>query len=350
MLRFISILWIAGLLFLLSCDSRPGGIPSSGKMEKLLYDYHKAQASLEVASFESSTENEKYILSVLDKYGMDSEMFDSAMVWYNAHPDKLRAIYRNIETRLKAEDDELQAKVGTSEMTAIYDAGGDTTNLWTGASLIALRPNKLQNIEKFTLKADTSYHKKDRFILNADIKFIKEDHNSIGYVILSLSIHTKEGKVFSQTSQTSTNNIERIEVSQGSDSEISEVNGFFYYKSENKTKSLCVINGISLIRMHMPEEPIDTTTIDSLAIDSLEDNKPRMRDEYPDIPTVDISDSVPSSSSRGNKDRKNEVEDINIRRAPKDMRPQVPQQRRQSVQQSRGQNGQNQRNGYMPRR
>ena len=103
MLRVISILWFAGLLFLSSCDSRPGGVPSAGKMEKLLYDYHKTQASLEVASLESSTDNEKYILSVLDKYGLDSEMFDSAMVWYNAHPDKLRSIYRNIEARLKAE-------------------------------------------------------------------------------------------------------------------------------------------------------------------------------------------------------------------------------------------------------
>lgn len=350
MLRIILTFWLAGLIFLSSCDSRPGGIPSSGKMERLLYDYHKTQASLEVASLESSTENEKYMLAVLDKYGLDSEMFDSAMVWYNAHPDKLRAIYRNIEARLKAEDDELQAQVGTSEMTAIYDAGGDTTNLWTGVSLITLRPDKLQNLEKFTLKADTSYHKKDRFILNADIKLIKEDRNSIGYVIMSLSIRTKEGKVYSQTSQTSTSNIERVEISQSSDSEISEVSGFFYYKSDNKTKSLCVITGISLIRMHIPEEPADTTSLDSLVIDSLEDNKPRMRDEYPDIPTVDISDSVPTSSSGGKKDRKNEVEDIKIRRAPTDQRPQEPQQRRQSVQQSRGQNGQGRRNGYMPRR
>ena len=101
-------------LLVCSCSDRPDGVPSQGTMEDLLYDYHRAQALLEVASDEGGVDGEEYIMGVLDKYGMDSEMFDSAMIWYASNPDQLKDIYQNVEKRLKAEDEEMQAKVGSS--------------------------------------------------------------------------------------------------------------------------------------------------------------------------------------------------------------------------------------------
>ena len=35
-------------LLVCSCSDRPDGVPSKGTMEDLLYDYHRAQALLEV--------------------------------------------------------------------------------------------------------------------------------------------------------------------------------------------------------------------------------------------------------------------------------------------------------------
>ncbi len=336
---------IAYILFftfvmLLSCDSRPGGVPSRGKMEKLLYDYHKAQAAIDVSSTDNSVDNEKYMLGVLAKYGLDSEMFDSAMVWYSSHPDELRIIYKNLEERLKAEDDEMQAHVGTSEMTAIYSEGGDTTNIWSGASLIALRPDRLHNLERFTFKADTSYHKTDMFTLHADVKLIKEDQASDALLTTSLSIRTKNGKVFSQVSQTAANDIQQLTISQSSDSEIEEISGFFYFKGAESTKSVCIINGISLIRMHVPEVKPDTTSTDSLSGDSLIDEKPRMSEEYQDIPSVELNDSAPSEGP-GRSNRQNEVEQIQIEHAPSQGNRQGQHQRRLPVQQGRQGNNQN---------
>ncbi len=349
--HFIIILIVSAIL--LSCDGRPSGVPSKGKMERLLYDYHKTQAMLDVMSM-STTDNERYILGVLEKYGMDSEMFDSAMVWYNAHTKELREIYRNIEARLKAEDEELQAHVGTSEMTSIYIEGGDTTNLWNASSLIALRPDRLHNLERFTLKADTSYRRNDHFILLADTKFIKEAQTSFGILTMCLSIRTQDGKVYSQTSQTSNNEKLRIEVSQSSDSGISEISGYFYYKGENKTKSLCVINGISLIRMHVNDISADTTAVDSLSTDSMLNEKPRMNEESPDIPSIELSDSAPSTNQPEAQpirpSRKNEVEQIQIERTPTESGQEGPRRRRMSVQESRNQNNQNNRQATPSRR
>ena len=335
------------LLVMWSCDRRPSGIPSQGKMEDLLYDYYKAQSMFAVADNDNSVENEKYMLGVLEKYGLDSEMFDSAMVWYTSHPDQLQEIYRNIELRLKAEDEELQAQVGSSEMTALYSDGSDTTNLWNGATLMSLRPDRLHNLERFTLKADTGYHKNDYFHLNADVKIIKEDMNAESVLTMNLSIRTKDGKVYSQTSQTGTNDIQHLSISQSSDSEIDEISGYFYYKGDTKTKSVCIINGISLIRMHVAEAPSDTLSNDSLRDDSLRDTKPRMFDEYPDAGSIELSDSAPGSGP-GRSNRQNEVEQIKIEQAPQDDGQNDQRHRRISVQESRRQGNQGENRLYDP--
>ena len=327
-------------LLVCSCSDRPDGVPSKGTMEDLLYDYHRAQALLEVASDEGGVDGEEYIMGVLDKYGMDSEMFDSAMIWYASNPDQLKDIYQNVEKRLKAEDEEMQAKVGSSEMTAVYSDGGDTTNLWNGARLIVLRPQQLHCLEQFTLKADTSYRRTDHFILNADVKFIKEDRSIQTILYMCLSIKTKEGKVFSKICEPHSSSIQQLDVSQASESDIAEVSGFFYYKPEKTSKSICLINGISLIRMHI-QENTDTTGVASLASDSMViDSLPQMQDS-PDIPSIELSDSAPSGTQTPRKqiERRNEVEDIKIRRAPLEMHKNTPTQRRQSIQQGRGQNG-----------
>ena len=92
--------------------------------------------------------------------------------------------------------------------------------------------------------------------------------------------------------------------------------------------------------MHI-QENTDTTGVASLASDSMViDSLPQMQDS-PDIPSIELSDSAPSGTQTPRKqiERRNEVEDIKIRRAPLEMHKNTPTQRRQSIQQGRGQNG-----------
>lgn len=348
-MRFSLLISLFLSVMLFACDGRPSGVPSKGKMKRILYDYHKAQAMVGTTDQGEYINSEKLLLSVLDKHGIDSEMFDSAMVWYCENPDQLRSIYLDIEKKLKAEDEELQAKVGSAEMTSIYSEG-DTANIWTGAPLIVLRPQPLLCLERFTLKADTSYHPSDHFILNADVKFIKEDRSAGSTLYMALTLRNKEGKTYSQVIQPRGTSIQRIDISQESEQPITDISGFFYYKSEQAaTKSMCVINGISLIRMHV-KETADTLTTDSINADSIITDAPRQQDDSPVIPSVQLSDSAPSGSMtqpRKPVDRKNEVKDINIRRAP-DVKPTVPTQRRQSIQQGRQAQPQQQRQPQRP--
>ena len=322
--------------FLAACGGKPSGVPSKSRMRKILYDYHKAQAMVGTTNEGEYINSEKLLLSVLDKHGLDSEMFDSAMVWYCENPDQLQDIYKDLEKQLKAEDEELQAKVGSSEMTSIYSEG-DTANIWTGAKLIVLRPHPLMCLEQFKLKADSSYHHNDHFILNADVKFIKEDRSAGTTLYLSMTIKTKDGMTYSQICEPRGSSIQRIDISQASEEDISEINGFFYYKAEGNTKSMCVINGISLIRMHV-KEATDTTAIDSALTDTTElpAEGPRQNDDSPRIPSIELSDSAPTGSKAPKTpvNRRNEVQDIEIKKAP-ETKQQQPTQRRQSIQQGR---------------
>ena len=351
-----SIAMLLVLLLALSCSSRPGGVPSRGKMERLLYDYHRAQAIGDVMSKDSRF-NEECLLNVLDRYGMTSEMCDSAMIWYSGHPDELNKIYENLEKRLKAESEALLAQVGSSSMASIYE-GGDTTNLWAGSPLLVLRPQPLQNLEHFRITADSSYHKNDHFILNADIKFVCQDRNADKALYMCLAISTNNGKVYSQVIQPSTNNVQRIDLFQSSEAEISEVSGYFFFQSDEQSvrnKSLCIISGISLIRMHIAEVA-DSVSSDSTSVDSIVvDSQPSGVSDSPDIPTIEISDSVPEMSvSPKTGERKQEVEDIEIRHAPSTGMYGPPAQHRQSVQQGRRQpsqgNGTRPANGNRPAR
>ena len=332
-LLFISVAMIASAL--IACGGKPGGVPSKSRMRRILYDYHKAQAMVGTTNEGEYINSEKLLLSVLDKHGMDSEMFDSAMIWYCENPDQLQDIYKDLEKQLKAEDEELQAKVGSSEMTSIYSEG-DTANIWTGEKLIVLRPQPLMCLEQFKLKADSSYHHNDHFILNADVKFIKEDRSTGSTLYMSMTIKTKDGMTYSQICEPRGSSIQRIDISQASEEDISEINGFFYYKAEGNTKSMCIINGISLIRMHV-KEASDTTTTDTTLVDSAElETGPRQLDESPRIPSVELSDSAPTGSKtpKSPVNRRNEVQDIKIKKAP-ETNQQQPVQRRQSIQQGR---------------
>ena len=330
---------VLALLLVFSCGDRPGGVPSRGKMERLLYDYHRAQAIGDVMS-QDSRFNEECLLNVLDRYGMTSEMFDSAMIWYSGHPEELSKIYEHIEERMKSESEALLAQVGSSSMTAIYE-GGDTTNLWAGAPLIVLRPQPLQNLEHFRIQVDSSYHKNDHFILNADVKFICQDRNAEKSLNMCLAIPTDDEKVYSQVIQPSSSNIQRIDIFQSSEAQIKEISGFLFYQSDDQSgrnKSLCIISGISLIRMHIAEVS-DSTSNDSISADSIIiSDQPTGTSESPDIPTVEISDSVPEMNvATKGEERKQEVEKIEIRQAPSNGRIGLPAQRRQSVQQGRRQ-------------
>ena len=89
------ILLVGGLAVLCSCKpSIPRDVIDPDDMEDILYDYHLADAAANLNSDSTRFYNARlYQLAVLKKHGVTEAQFDSSMVYYTRHTEKLYAIY-----------------------------------------------------------------------------------------------------------------------------------------------------------------------------------------------------------------------------------------------------------------
>ena len=270
---------LALLMFLLmACDDRPKDVLSRGKMEDVLYDYHIMQGIIdELPSEEREAKAQDYINAVFEKHGITEAQFDSSIVYYNRHTKDLHKIYSNLKERYSTVNDEIQLVNGNNDMMAVFATGGDTTNLWNSAKLLALRNKDLLNRESFTIQADTSFRRQDQFILTLNPLFIRENQGDYDIQLhVGLSILYTSGKHAGMTRMLNTSGIQQLTLQTSPDEDIKTITGFFYYRGKKTTRNLCLIDNISLVRMHQkePEQPVQTDSVktDSLATDTL--NKP----------------------------------------------------------------------------
>lgn len=105
--------WVLVCLLLFSgCDSRPSDVLSRDKMADVLFDVHKADATIDVsAPYKGVADKQEYYNSVFRKWGVTKEEFDRSLDWYAEHPDLLLAIYDTLRSRA----DDLQNRVEAYE-------------------------------------------------------------------------------------------------------------------------------------------------------------------------------------------------------------------------------------------
>ena len=151
---FIAIMLVEA--FATSCDNTPS-IISSGEMEKILYDYHLADAMAQQAEGGYEKNAFEYRAAVLKKYNVSQGEFDSSMVYYMRHTDELHTMYQHISDRMQEEAN----KLGASSSSGIT-AAGDSADVWNGERSLALIPNEPYNLYSFNLTPDTTFHKGDR--------------------------------------------------------------------------------------------------------------------------------------------------------------------------------------------
>ena len=160
------LLAIAALATLIACKpSVPKEVIQPGDMEDILYDYHIAQAlATEERSDNMNFERTKYFLAVLEKHGVTQADFDSSMVYYYGHLDRLKDVYLEVNERLSDEAKILGASVGSIGRYSQYSAFGDTANIWNNRTDLLLIPHPTMNRFDFTVKVDTSFYKGDSFM------------------------------------------------------------------------------------------------------------------------------------------------------------------------------------------
>lgn len=142
-----SFLLISLLLIIFSCKPQvPGKYLQPDEFEDILYDYHLADAMVNNdGSDEKKYEVTLYRQAVLKKYGITQAEFDSSLVYYVRHADRLHKIYENLSKRLSDEALALGASANDISKYGDLTSVKDTSNMWRGVSSCVLMPNAPYN-------------------------------------------------------------------------------------------------------------------------------------------------------------------------------------------------------------
>ncbi|MDO5447116.1 MAG: DUF4296 domain-containing protein [Prevotellaceae bacterium] len=235
---------------------------SSGTMEDILCDYHKAQAAIDYADENRDYNAYLYNQAVLKKYGVTQEEFDSSMVYYLRHSDELHKIYEHIHERLSNEALNLGANVSEFNSYDDYSANGDTANIWQGSKFMILSSFKPDNITSFSYKADTAYHKGDKFTLEFSPKFHYQDGYRNGVAVLSIKY--KNDSVATNTLNFSMDSYQSMTLESSQNLNIASISGFImqgkYINDNPSTLKLLFLNNIRLLRFHQKVQK-DSTSV-----------------------------------------------------------------------------------------
>jgi hypothetical protein len=241
-------------------------------MEDILYDYHVGQA---VAQLEDETTEQRnldrtvYMEAVLKKHGVSRADFDSSMVFYYTHAERLEKMYRRVAERLSEEALDLGASEGEVERYASFTIGGDTANVWEGNKTAMLMPYAPFNRMDFRQVADTTWHKGDDVLLNMMVDFMYQ--SGMKNAVVCVNVRLDNDSVISRASYISVSGVSQLRLMTDDERTVKEVYGYVYLgkgNDQSSTLKLMFLKDIQLIRIHKqkPVEPARDSRKDSVAV------------------------------------------------------------------------------------
>lgn len=270
------LLFLAAVIMLQSCKPQvPSQYLQPDEMEAILYDYHIAMGMVgenDTADFQKRM----YVASVFKKHGITEAEFDSSLVYYTRHADRFQTVYENLSKRLADETVSLGASVSDVANFGDRASVGDTTNVWNGASSLVLATMQPNNVESFSLKTDTAYHKGDRLVLSFDTQFLFQDGYKDAVVILAVRL--ANDSVVSRSIHLSESTHYDLTVSDDSRLGIKDVRGFFtLLNNQNSTVStlkLLFISNVRLVRCHVNDTAVTNSPSDEQPVKAGADSVP----------------------------------------------------------------------------
>lgn len=259
---------------LFGCGKKvPKDVIQPQAMEDLLYDYHLATTLSADLPYNENYKKEAYLAYVFKKHHVTEAEFDSSMVWYSRHSDEITTIYQNLQKRMETTAEQLKKQTIRHSGEVSVSLSGDTVDLWQDRTLYWLTAYGLTNKLTFDLRADTSFHEKDRLVWEADFSFLPKGKTS-GRVVMGVNLTFSNDSTQGMTRVVSMSGMQRLVITPDSAFKYKNVTGFMYYTGEEETSVL--VSRIQLMRYRTPEhllpvvsdslaaEPADTLLKDSL--------------------------------------------------------------------------------------
>ena len=264
------LLSVVGTIILLGMTSCKPGVPRQyiqpSKMEDILCDYHIAQGMGQTAAGSEEQRNYKIRLyedAVFRKYGVTRAEFDSSLQFYYKRSDWFRKIYERVSDRLNQQALTYGASQGELSLMTL-SASGDTADIWTDRKAMMFMPMAPYNKYQFTVKADSSFHQGDHFLLSFNSSFIFQEGTRDG--IAYLAIVYENDSVATQMHRIGSSGNTQMRMGNSSNLSVKMLKGFFYLgrgmMESKSTLRLMFLNNIHLIRFHKRDgEQEDNTPV-----------------------------------------------------------------------------------------
>ena len=242
-LLLLSIVFIS-----VSCGKQiPGDIIQPSDMEELLYDYHLALTMGDDLSYSERYKRESYKNYVFNKHGVTEAEFDSSMVWYTRNGKVLTDIYKNLQKRYEMAEEQMRSELNKRSGQISVSLSGDSVDVWSDRNLYWLTSSPLTNRLMFDLKADTTFHKNDILVLEADYRFLSYVKNSAKAVV-AMNITFKNDSTLGISKVIEKSGKEQLVLKPDSAFDYKGVNGFIYFSNPDSSEVSVLINNIRLVR------------------------------------------------------------------------------------------------------
>lgn len=248
-------LFLMILMMAVGCKPKvPSEYVQPDELEDMLYEYHVAEAMARNGGTDADYKQTEYFLAVLEKHNVTEAVFDSSLVFYYSHAERLKEIYLRVHERLVNDAKKLGASVGDINRYSQYSETGDTANIWRDETAMLLIPRPTKNRFDFVVKADSTFKLGDSFMFQFMTEHIWQSGSKDAVVCIKTTY--EKDSVLQSVNHVSISGITQLRVPYNKTLKIKELRGFIYLpqgEEDVETRRLMFVSQIQLIRFHNKE-------------------------------------------------------------------------------------------------
>jgi len=175
-----------------ACQKVPEGIIAPGKMEDILYDSYVGDAisESELGARYGDKARTYYLISVLKKYDVSRQEYDSSLHWYMGNLSLYSKIYDRVIIRLKKEQSKRELEAGNQKRAGLSPAG-DSVDVWCQNKTALFTDVSAFRTFFSEIRFDENYFPGDTVRFHANIKSFKLSGKQMPKMVLTF-IYTND--------------------------------------------------------------------------------------------------------------------------------------------------------------
>lgn len=175
-----------------ACQKVPKGVVSPGKMEDILYDSYLGDAisESELGALYGDKARSVYLMSVLKKYDVTRQEYDSSLHWYMGNLNLYSKIYEKVIIRLKKEQSKRELEAGNLLNPGI-SAPGDSIDVWYQNKTALLSQSFAFRKFYSEINSDENFNPGDTLRFGANVRIFKTSGAQLPKMVLSF-IYTND--------------------------------------------------------------------------------------------------------------------------------------------------------------